>query len=201
MSDSTSASGAPAPPPVPPTGAGAGAGAGAAAPPAVPSVSTAVTENKEDHPFFHYYGQRCRGGLLEQPPPPFFSLLHCVFRCPLHAGLLPHQQNMLQDAVRTGTYQSAISQNPTTFKDKVVLDVGTGTGILAHFAVQVCPIQSFCCRVAAGRRRCSLPFPAGRRQARVRRGGVRHGGHGDEAHQGCAACACVPAGVKFCLFA
>ncbi len=50
-------------------GVGAGAGAG--------QVRTAVTE-KDEHPFFHYY------------------------------GLLPHQQNMLQDAVRTGTYQQAI---------------------------------------------------------------------------------------------
>lgn len=51
-------------------------------------------------------------------------------------GMLMHQQNMLQDAVRTGTYQRAISENSIDFKDKVVLDVGAGTGILAYFAVQ-----------------------------------------------------------------
>eukprot|EP00607_Mallomonas_marina_P009342 CAMPEP_0182421212 /NCGR_PEP_ID=MMETSP1167-20130531/6487_1 /TAXON_ID=2988 /ORGANISM="Mallomonas Sp, Strain CCMP3275" /LENGTH=326 /DNA_ID=CAMNT_0024598107 /DNA_START=225 /DNA_END=1205 /DNA_ORIENTATION=- len=43
---------------------------------------------------------------------------------------------MLQDTVRTGTYQQAFFQNASDFKDKVVLDVGTGTGILAFFAVQ-----------------------------------------------------------------
>ena len=59
-----------------------------------------------NHPFFHYY------------------------------GMLVHQQNMLQDNVRTGTYRNAMINNPSTFKDAVVLDVGTGSGVLAVFAVQ-----------------------------------------------------------------
>ena len=33
---------------------------------------------------------------------------------------------MLQDVVRTGTYQQAFLQNSIDFQDKVVLDVGTG---------------------------------------------------------------------------
>jgi len=49
---------------------------------------------------------------------------------------LLHQGNMLADHVRTSTYQSAMLNNPSDFKDKVVLDVGTGTGILAFFALQ-----------------------------------------------------------------
>ena len=48
--------------------------------------------------------------------------------------MLVHQQNMLQDIVRTGTYHDAILHNPSDFKDKVVMDVGTGSGILAFFA-------------------------------------------------------------------
>ncbi|KAJ1657439.1 hypothetical protein IWQ61_003162 [Dispira simplex] len=64
-------------------------------------------ENPRDPAYFQYYGQ------------------------------LQHQQNMLQDYVRTSTYQSAIVQNgPAIFKDKVVLDVGAGSGILSYFAVQ-----------------------------------------------------------------
>jgi len=51
-------------------------------------------------------------------------------------GYLSQQQNMMQDYIRTSTYQSAILQNTNEFRDKVVLDVGAGTGILSYFAVQ-----------------------------------------------------------------
>ncbi|XP_060710874.1 histone-arginine methyltransferase CARM1 isoform X1 [Hemiscyllium ocellatum] len=51
-------------------------------------------------------------------------------------GYLSQQQNMMQDYIRTGTYQRAILQNHADFKDKVVLDVGCGSGILSFFAVQ-----------------------------------------------------------------
>ncbi|KAM4602150.1 histone-arginine methyltransferase CARM1 [Polymixia lowei] len=49
---------------------------------------------------------------------------------------LSQQQNILQDYLRTATYQSAILVNDTDFRDKVVLDVGCGSGILSFFAVQ-----------------------------------------------------------------
>lgn len=52
-------------------------------------------------------------------------------------GMLMHQQNMLQDQIRTGTYYAAILENPTDFQDKVVMDVGAGSGILSLFAAQV----------------------------------------------------------------
>ena len=53
-----------------------------------------------------------------------------------YAQLL-HQGNMLADHVRTSTYQDAFAQNAEQdFRDKVILDVGTGTGILAFFALQ-----------------------------------------------------------------
>ncbi|XP_033273229.1 histone-arginine methyltransferase CARM1-like isoform X1 [Orcinus orca] len=51
-------------------------------------------------------------------------------------GCLSQQQNMMQDFVRTATYHRAILQNHTDFRDKVVLDVGCGSGILSFFAVQ-----------------------------------------------------------------
>jgi histone-arginine methyltransferase CARM1 len=47
-----------------------------------------------------------------------------------------HQQNMLQDLVRTGAYHSAIMANASDFRGKVVVDVGTGSGVLAYFAVR-----------------------------------------------------------------
>ena len=43
---------------------------------------------------------------------------------------------MLKDSVRTGSYRTAILRNPHLFKDKTVLDVGCGTGILAMFAAK-----------------------------------------------------------------
>jgi len=80
------------------------------------SVFTRGEEEKEkkegeDNPFTHYYGQ------------------------------LLHQGNMLQDLVRTGTYQQSMLQNRSNFEDKVVLDVGTGTGILSFFAAQASVVE------------------------------------------------------------
>lgn len=43
---------------------------------------------------------------------------------------------MMQDYVRTSTYQRAILSNLSDFQDKIVLDVGAGSGILSFFAVQ-----------------------------------------------------------------
>lgn len=44
---------------------------------------------------------------------------------------------MLQDTVRTSTYRSAILLNgPKCFDNKLVMDVGAGSGILSYFAVQ-----------------------------------------------------------------
>ena len=43
---------------------------------------------------------------------------------------------MLQDTVRTNGYMRAILNNPDIFRDKVVLDVGCGTGILSMFAAK-----------------------------------------------------------------
>jgi hypothetical protein len=52
-------------------------------------------------------------------------------------GMLQHQQNMLQDYHRTGTYYAAILENRADFDGKAVMDVGAGSGILSLFAAQV----------------------------------------------------------------
>ena len=65
-----------------------------------------VAVAEKEHPFYRFYGQ------------------------------LAHQQNMLQDSTRTGTYYNAVSYNISDFEGKVVLDVGTGSGILSLFAAQ-----------------------------------------------------------------
>ncbi|BAT80264.1 histone-arginine methyltransferase [Vigna angularis] len=51
-------------------------------------------------------------------------------------GQLLHQQNMLQDYVRTGTYYAAVIENRSDFMGRVVVDVGAGSGILSLFAAQ-----------------------------------------------------------------
>jgi len=45
-------------------------------------------------------------------------------------------EEMLKDKKRTGTYQDAILKNPDVFKDKIVLDIGWGTGVLSIFAAK-----------------------------------------------------------------
>ncbi|XP_036442269.1 protein arginine N-methyltransferase 3 [Colossoma macropomum] len=45
-------------------------------------------------------------------------------------------EEMLKDKVRTESYRDFICGNPDVFKDKVVLDVGCGTGILSMFAAR-----------------------------------------------------------------
>lgn len=49
---------------------------------------------------------------------------------------LYHQKQMLTDHNRMAAYHAAIMGNPDVFKDKIVMDVGTGSGILAVWAAQ-----------------------------------------------------------------
>ncbi len=50
-----------------------------------------------------------------------------------HFGI---HEEMLKDEVRTNAYMHAIERNVHLFKDKIVLDVGCGTGILSMFAAR-----------------------------------------------------------------
>ncbi|CDR40018.1 CYFA0S04e01772g1_1 [Cyberlindnera fabianii] len=50
-----------------------------------------------------------------------------------HFGI---HEEMLKDQVRTLSYRNAIMKNKDLFKDKIVLDVGCGTGVLSMFAAQ-----------------------------------------------------------------
>lgn len=48
-----------------------------------------------------------------------------------HFGI---HEEMLQDNTRTKAYELSMSRNKDLFKDKIVLDVGCGTGVLSMFA-------------------------------------------------------------------
>ena len=50
-----------------------------------------------------------------------------------HFGI---HEEMLKDEVRTRAYMHAIERNTHLFRDKVVLDVGCGTGILSLFSAR-----------------------------------------------------------------
>ncbi|KAK6472558.1 protein arginine N-methyltransferase 3 [Huso huso] len=50
-----------------------------------------------------------------------------------HYGI---HEEMLKDKVRTESYRDFMYLNPDVFKDKIVLDVGCGTGILSMFAAK-----------------------------------------------------------------
>lgn len=73
-------------------------------------------------------------------------LLACATAGLLHTrcryAYLYHQKDMLEDHKRTGSYYNACMQNRAQFAGKVVLDVGTGSGILAIFAAKAGGQQS-----------------------------------------------------------
>ncbi|KAG8142696.1 hypothetical protein E2320_005895 [Naja naja] len=50
-----------------------------------------------------------------------------------HFGI---HEEMLKDEVRTLTYRNSMYHNKHVFKEKIVLDVGSGTGILSMFAAK-----------------------------------------------------------------
>merc|ERR1711992_376551 len=57
-----------------------------------------------------------------------------------HFGI---HEEMLKDEVRTLTYRNSMYHNKHLFKDKIVLDVGCGTGILSMFAAKAGAKQVF----------------------------------------------------------
>uniref|UniRef100_A0A8C7QJN7 Histone-arginine methyltransferase CARM1 n=1 Tax=Oncorhynchus mykiss TaxID=8022 RepID=A0A8C7QJN7_ONCMY len=98
------------------------------------SVFSDRTEESSAVQYFQVHMQNLPSVLsLYFPLTPLFSFSPSLLQ---FYGYLSQQQNMMQDYVRTGTYQRAILQNHTDFKDKVVLDVGCGSGILSFFAAQ-----------------------------------------------------------------
>lgn len=86
-----------------------------------------------DNPFTQFYGQLLHQGMCSDDA---FIIVHLCSDVIIFIKSSFCTGNMMGDCVRTGTYQRAMQSNATDFLDKVVLDVGTGSGILAFFALQ-----------------------------------------------------------------
>ncbi|XP_070195769.1 histone-arginine methyltransferase CARMER-like isoform X2 [Littorina saxatilis] len=71
-------------------------------------------------------------------------------------GYLSQQQNMMQDYIRTSTYQRAMLSNVTDFQDKVVLDVGAGSGILSFFAIQAGARKVYAIEASSMAKHCEM---------------------------------------------
>ena len=54
----------------------------------------------------------------------------------------------MQDKGRTESYSDLMLENKSTFKDRLVLDVGCGPGILSLFSKH----DLICCRIKGGQR-------------------------------------------------
>ena len=63
-----------------------------------------------------------------------------------YADLSVHEL-MLKDKCRTLAYKTFIEKNPDLFQDKVVIDVGAGTGILSLFAARAGAKQVYFARI------------------------------------------------------
>ena len=64
--------------------------------------------------------------------------MRCVCVCAIDSYIGSHliPRNVVWYQVRTRAYMNSIMSNPHLFKDKIVLDVGCGTGILSMFAAR-----------------------------------------------------------------
>ncbi|KAI3370817.1 hypothetical protein L3Q82_007343 [Scortum barcoo] len=68
-----------------------------------------------------------------------------------HFGI---HEEMLKDEVRTLTYRNSMYHNKHVFKDKIVLDVGSGTGILSMFAAKAGAKHVYGVKSTDGGERC-----------------------------------------------
>ncbi|XP_017223474.1 probable histone-arginine methyltransferase 1.4 [Daucus carota subsp. sativus] len=105
--------------------------------------------NKEESTSFHYAFDQCKkevnaqgsnlpnGTALESKSKFDDKIEASSAKMYFHYyGQLLHQQNMMQDYVRTGSYYAAVIENRADFAGRVVVDVGAGSGILSLFAAQ-----------------------------------------------------------------
>nr|XP_053655701.1 histone-arginine methyltransferase CARMER-like [Cherax quadricarinatus] len=81
---------------------------------------------------------------------------------------LSQQQNMMQDYIRTGTYQRAILSNMSDFRDKIILDVGAGSGILSFFAAQAGARKVYAVEASSMAQHCEMLVRANNLQETIK---------------------------------
>ena len=93
-----------------------------------PSPSSPPSTNKDDIPTFTSTDKAAAAT--------DFANYFCAY------AQLYHQKQMLTDHNRMAAYHAAIVGNADIFKDKIVMDVGTGSGILAGECYCVASVAS-----------------------------------------------------------
>ncbi|KAF8821846.1 histone arginine methyltransferase PRMT1 [Cardiosporidium cionae] len=88
------------------------------------SAASSLPNDIELQEFFSQWEMLCQEDISSQD---------YYFNSYAHFGV---HEEMLKDSIRTGAYQRAILDNHHLFRDKIVLDVGSGTGILCLFAAK-----------------------------------------------------------------
>jgi protein arginine N-methyltransferase 1 len=111
---------------------------GAVVPPKASAEPSAEPESKQSLPPVQPEHPKPAGapdakGASEEPDAKEFTSKDYYFDSYAHFGI---HEEMLKDDVRMKTYSRAILNSKHLFKDKVVLDVGCGTGILCMFAAR-----------------------------------------------------------------
>ncbi|XP_075898771.1 protein arginine N-methyltransferase 8-B isoform X1 [Nelusetta ayraudi] len=107
----------------------------ASLPKPVPSVQHAARPPRPPHTPHAASLPTCpgRGKMAKFLSPDEMTSRDYYFDSYAHFGI---HEEMLKDEVRTLTYRNAMYHNKHVFKDKIVLDVGSGTGILSMFAAK-----------------------------------------------------------------
>ena len=96
-----------------------------------PSSTPQTTTNKDDIPTFTSTDAAAAAT--------DFANYFCAY------AQLYHQKQMLTDHNRMAAYHAAIVGNADIFKDKIVMDVGTGSGILAGECILCVRRVCVCC--------------------------------------------------------
>uniref|UniRef100_A0AAY4EGI0 type I protein arginine methyltransferase n=1 Tax=Denticeps clupeoides TaxID=299321 RepID=A0AAY4EGI0_9TELE len=88
---------------------------------------------QQQQPLTASLSQSVQPSSLPKPDPAEMTSRDYYFDSYAHFGI---HEEMLKDEVRTLTYRNSMYHNKHLFKDKIVLDVGSGTGILSMFAAK-----------------------------------------------------------------